>query len=421
MRWPADMYAALEGPKSTTQLASSRPGRPRSARSSTTHLRLMSLVILLIACLALTATYVSWATTRPQTSETGTPSAAAPAKLVAQVTANVVGLTTVDAGRVASLEVQPGEQFTKDTILVRLDDTPHHEALTRAQRELEQANKELRIEEAWMAHEKKKTQAAIERLAATLLGCDADIQAAQATAKRWDQEQERMQGFLKPHLQLQRERDEVELQHALAAAAVAKKNARKLEIEKELAEARVDLDAQSIRALVVEQIQEKILIAKERIASAEAGIERSAVRAPSDGRVVEYLCDSGSDIRRGDRLLAFQSGEELWLEAWATGHEAQDIHVGDEVDIELETEPVQTLVGHVETVAEDANFDLTDEQTKLLDLPGWARTPGYRLRISLPEGRTGLMPGVKASIQRRGASSIGDQKKNELYAGMRTR
>ena len=125
------------------------------------------------------------------------------------------------------------------------------------------------------------------------------------------------------------------MQHGLAAANVARQNARKLATEHELAAARIDLDGLKIRELVLEQIRDKIVIAEERVASAEAGIERSLVRAPADGRIVEYLCTLGSDVRRGETLLAVQPDKEVWLEAWATGKEAKDLHVGDEVDIEL--------------------------------------------------------------------------------------
>ncbi|MBP85445.1 MAG: hypothetical protein CMJ64_01820 [Planctomycetaceae bacterium] len=199
------------------------------------------------------------------------------------------------------------------------------------------------------------------------------------------------------------------MQHGLAAANVARQNARKLATEHELAAARIDLDGLKIRELVLEQIRDKIVIAEERVASAEAGIERSLVRAPADGRIVEYLCTLGSDVRRGETLLAVQPDKEVWLEAWATGKEAKDLHVGDEVDIELATDPVQVLVGRIEAVTEDADFGLNAQQTKLLRLLGGNRTPTCVLRISLPEGQAGLMPGVGAVVQKRGSSAPGTE------------
>ncbi|MBP85444.1 MAG: hypothetical protein CMJ64_01815 [Planctomycetaceae bacterium] len=190
MRWPDGMYAALNHrSRSPKQHASTPSG-------------LMSLVAFVIACLALGANYFSKTAASVQTVESTANVSNGSVQFDAEVKVNVMSLTTFDAGRVASLEVQPGEPFTKDTVLVRLDDTSHHKALSRAQRELAQAKRELQIEEASIAHERKRAQAAIERFSAVLLSCDADIQVAQATAKRWDQEQERMLIFKKPHLEL---------------------------------------------------------------------------------------------------------------------------------------------------------------------------------------------------------------------------
>ncbi len=152
--------------------------------------------------------------------------------------------------------------------------------------------------------------------------------------------------------------DEVRFHHALSAAeAIAQTRKAEYEMKKHQSSRRNAADNETVSSENRDDALYDAQIARakyeEAIALVETeklNVERSSVRAPSDGWVSNLLLRKGDYVQAGEKRLALITGGSFWVYGYFEEHKLSLIHIGDKAKMKmLGTKYV--VKGHVESIA----------------------------------------------------------------------
>ncbi|WNC73001.1 HlyD family secretion protein [Thalassotalea psychrophila] len=121
----------------------------------------------------------------------------------------------------------------------------------------------------------------------------------------------------------------------------------------------------------------KLLSALAEVSTARLNLDRTQLRAPSDGVVSYAKVNVGYYAAAGQKIMTFISNEMVWIEAGFRENSLGNLKSGDPVDIVLDSAPGQVFSGEVMTIGFGVSFD----QSKPGELPtpekpqGWMRDP----------------------------------------------
>lgn len=101
-------------------------------------------------------------------------------------------------------------------------------------------------------------------------------------------------------------------------------------------------DAQMARARYEE--------AMTQVETAQLNLERSSVRAPTDGWVSNLLLRKGDFVSAGEKRMALITGNSFWVYGYFEEHKLSLIHLGDKAEMKM-LGTRYTLKGHVESIA----------------------------------------------------------------------
>lgn len=152
--------------------------------------------------------------------------------------------------------------------------------------------------------------------------------------------------------------DDVRFHHALTAAeAVARTKKAEYEMKKHQSARRNAADAEVVSAenrddalYNAEVARAEYEEAMARVETERLNVERSAVRAPTDGWVSNLLLRKGDYVQAGEKRLALITKGSFWVYGYFEEHKLSLIHVGDKAEMKmLGTKFV--VKGHVESIA----------------------------------------------------------------------
>lgn len=152
--------------------------------------------------------------------------------------------------------------------------------------------------------------------------------------------------------------DEVRFRHALhdaqAAAQLRKaeyemkkhQSARRNAADNEIVSAENRDDALYDAQMAYAKYEE----AMTQVETAQLNLERSAVRAPTDGWVSNLLLRKGDYVQVGEKRLALITSGSFWVYGYFEEHKLSLIHIGDKAEMKmLGTKYI--VKGHVESIA----------------------------------------------------------------------
>lgn len=87
-----------------------------------------------------------------------------------------------------------------------------------------------------------------------------------------------------------------------------------------------------------------------QVETAKLNLERSSVRAPSDGWVSNLLLRKGDYVQAGEKRLALITSQSFWIYGYFEEHKISFIHIGDPAEMKM-LGTKYTLKGHVESIA----------------------------------------------------------------------
>lgn len=152
--------------------------------------------------------------------------------------------------------------------------------------------------------------------------------------------------------------DEVRFHHSLEEAeAIARTRKAEYEMKKRQSQRRNAADDEVVSAenrddaLYDAQIaRAKYEEAMTQVETEKLNLERSAVRAPTDGWVSNLLLRKGDYVQAGEKHLALITGGSFWVYGYFEEHKLSLIHIGDQAQMKM-LGTKYTLKGHVESIA----------------------------------------------------------------------
>lgn len=252
-------------------------------------------------------------------------------------------------GRIKSVEVEAGQRVTKGQILLRMEDRHLLAALDHAQGELQSAVRELESEKMSIEQNRRRLTLDVERVKGALRKSQGDLEAQQSSLTKLEKQFDRISALLKTGAAAPAELDKItgDRDKALAQVNSATGQLEAAVSNKEKAEN--ELEGLKVRENHVGVLDAQIIIARSKVATAEADLDASVVKAPEDGRVLERIVNVGGSAKVGEPMISLWIGK-AWVEAWADERDLHKIQPGNPVDISFDATPSRALAGHVESI-----------------------------------------------------------------------
>jgi len=247
----------------------------------------------------------------------------------ARVHALVVPIASDVSGRVTAVGVDSNQVVESGQVLFEIETDTYELAVQNAEAALESARQASGASES------------------TVEAARAGVAAAQAALTRARQDAERMRNI--------RDEDpgaisERRVESAEASLAVA---------QSQLEVARADLEKAERSLGDVGDQNSQVQQAIAALDQARLNLERTRVRAPSDGVVTDVRVDKGNFAGTGVPQMTFISTSEVWVQADFTENNLGHLEAGDNVDIVFDVLPGQVVEGSVQNVGYGVAVDST--------------------------------------------------------------
>jgi len=142
------------------------------------------------------------------------------------------------------------------------------------------------------------------------------------------------------------------------------------EAKVEIAKAGVQLALAELQRVEAGALAGEIEVAEAVLAEAEAGlslvelqIEMMTLASPVDGVVGEVLVNVGETAAPGAPMVEIHEISDLRLTVYVAETHVASLTVGDEVDVRVDAYPLETWVGRIERIADQAQFTPSNVQT----------------------------------------------------------
>lgn len=301
--------------------------------------------------------------------------------------------------RVERIVLEPGDTVKKGEDLIAVDRVPLERAVgehrgvveeLRARLELE---RDTRVEEATLASEEAREQAAIDqRNGARLV-----VNEERERAERFARDLARQKQLVDQGAVARTTLDEAAMNAATSASALQRAEIDLARVENEVraAQANANVARETLRRKKVEAevVAAQLLQAEERLARAEHELELSFVRAPFDGVILERFELGGGPIVAGTRLFTMGDLDQIDVEADLLTQDAVALRPGAPVEYTM-APGLPPLTGKV-TRVDPAGFvklsSLGVEQQRVfvissLDTRPEALGMGFRLQARYTKG-----------------------------------
>ncbi|MEZ9231693.1 HlyD family secretion protein [Vibrio amylolyticus] len=109
---------------------------------------------------------------------------------------------------------------------------------------------------------------------------------------------------------------------------------------------------------------------------AQINLERTVIKAPTDGGVSNFSLSEGFYASAGQPLMTFVSTESIWIEAYFRENSLGNIKAGDDVEVALDFAPGKVIKGTVSSVEWGIDWGQNDQAGKLAQAnkqTGWLR------------------------------------------------
>jgi membrane fusion protein (multidrug efflux system) len=266
-------------------------------------------------------------------------------------------------GRVKSIDVRVGQRVNKGEVLLQMEDSHLQAALERARGELASATRELESEKLGIEQTRKRLTIETERFKSAIRKAQGELDAQKSSLTRLEKQYDRISSLVKDGAAARADLDKITGDRDRALALVTADMAVVEAAEANHERAINDLDGLKVRENHLGVLEAQITVARAKVATAEADIEASVVRAPEDGRVIETIVNAGGSAKVGEPILSLWTGKP-WIEAWADERQLAAIQVNSPVDISFDASPNQKLRGHVESIGL-----VTDKQLQPAPVP----------------------------------------------------
>ncbi len=285
----------------------------------------------------------------------------------AYINADVVNVAAQVGGRVVAVHVQDNQYVRKGDVLFDIDPEPFAIALSRAQADLAVAKQNARQDNAEVA-------AARAQVAQT----EGDLANARSSYAR---------------------DKELVAQHFLSQQAVDDAQTRMQALQAALDQARAKLT----KALSAPQKTEErgdVLKAQAAIAQAKLDLQHTHITAMQDGQISNLTLTAGSLVNAGAPLFALIAQDSFHIEANFKETELSGIHIGQDVDIQIDMYSGQHFKGTVESLSGGTGtaFSLLPPQNATGNWVKIAQRVPVRIKLAPTDAEHPLRIGATATV-----------------------
>ena len=277
-----------------------------------------------------------------------------------------VALSFKVGGRLAARLADEGQTVTSGQIVARLEDD------------------ELKDERSSRSAEERASRAAAADLEAgsrreEIARLEAAVARMKAEAERMARDAARAEALFTREVIPQKELDAARAGHDAAAAAVRE------------AEQQLKLSRSGPRPDAVLQARARVDAAAAGTALAGTRLAQSVLTSPLSGLVLAKHAEPGEILMPGAPVLTIGKMDEVWLRAYIPETDLGRVKVGQPARVTVDSWPERVFEGRVSFISSEAEFTPKNVQTqkervKLV----------YRIKISLPNPRMELKPGMPA-------------------------
>ncbi|MDZ4781571.1 MAG: efflux RND transporter periplasmic adaptor subunit [Planctomycetia bacterium] len=302
-------------------------------------------------------------------------------------------------GRIATVDVEPDQRVFKGDVLARLEDQWQLAQLQQAKAELQRATDTLDNERKMLEVDRQSLALSLAASSAQLQAAKANITAAQSAVKRWGNEVDRITRITRPGTLSRSESDDIHLQHETAMANHLAVEAQHSAAQSDNDNDRVALQGLEVRVARLSVLAEEINVAKAKLATAQADLDSTVIRAPENGWVAQRLAEAGASVRVGYPIVALWTGDRLWVEAWVDESALDDVQVDRAVDVRFAAYPERVIVGRVKAIGVLSDGELQSAAANTRQPMQATDTSKVAVQIMLPaEPGVRLMPGLSAMV-----------------------
>ena len=286
------------------------------------------------------------------------------------VQAYLVRVAPEVGGRVIEVGVGTDQRVQPGTVLFRLEPDQYALAVRRAEAQLATAGQSIGASTAGVA--------------------TAQAKLVEAVAKRENARDQTWRDF-----ELIKKGIYAEARRAQAQAILESAEAVVAQTESELEKARQTLGPQGADN---PQIRE----AMAAVAQANLDLQRTTVRAPSEGGVTSLTLATGQVLAKGEAAMTYIDIREAWIEAAFRENSLENIAVGNPVEIVLDILPGRVIAGRVAALGYGVGNRSVDAHTGLpapRTQSGWIRSPQpMPVRIEFDKDTRPLRVGSQATV-----------------------
>ncbi|USD61982.1 HlyD family secretion protein [Vibrio sp. SCSIO 43140] len=262
----------------------------------------------------------------------------------ARVQGYVVPVKPQVSGQVIDIQVQPNQLVSEGDVLVSLNPVDYQIAVKKAEQDLEVAGQNVGAQTASIASAQARlTSATVER-------DNVELQTR------------RVLGLAEKGVVSVSEADK-----ARASLATARAN---------VANAQADLDRANKQLGAEGEENSQIKAALLALEKAQLDLERTVVRAPTNGGVSNFSLSEGFYASAGQPIMTFVSTDSIWIEAYFRENSLGNIQPGNEVEIALDFAPGKVVKGTISSVDWGVDWGQSNQAGKLAQAnnqTGWLR------------------------------------------------
>ncbi|HEX5339537.1 MAG TPA: HlyD family secretion protein [Gammaproteobacteria bacterium] len=241
----------------------------------------------------------------------------------AYVIADQVGIAAQISGRVSAVPVSQNQTVQTGQVLLQIDPAPFQLALDQANANLKNTADQIRAQQQ------------------SLRAAQAELKGAEANVDYLKREVQRKENLVKQDVVAAARLDELKTNYLVAAQRIVSLRAQIAQIE-------ANLGGNPGRPITEQAAYKQALAARDRAA---LNLSYTTVKAPATGVVTEVDTKPGDVVAAGRPVFALVMSGKRWIDANFKETQLTRIHVGQKVEISVDTYPGRDWVGTVESIA----------------------------------------------------------------------
>ncbi|WP_394241566.1 HlyD family secretion protein [Vibrio astriarenae] len=261
-----------------------------------------------------------------------------------RVKAYVVPIKPQVSGQVIDIKVKPNQLVKEGEVLAVLNQSDYKIAVAQAEQNLEIAGQNVGAQTANIASAQARlTSALVERQ-------NVQVQAARVLAMA-------EKGVV----------SKSDADKARASLATAKANVLNAEADLDKAKQQLGEDGEENS-----QIKAALLALEQ----AQINLERTEIKAPTQGGVTNFSLSEGFYASAGQPMMTFVSTDDIWIEAYFRENSLGNVQAGDPVEVALDFLPGKVIKGRVTSVDWGVDWGQNNQAGQLAQATtqqGWLR------------------------------------------------